>query len=169
MSQQLQVLEDPDEVVPRYNQRRGNRMVAASLVLLGACLLPVGPAWSPASWLRLVGVVLATAGLVLAAVAVVRLGRAGRIHPVPAQGSTVCTGGVYAWLRHPTYAGVMLLSAGVALAGGQLLAIPGMLGLGLMLAATARFEEDLLVDVHGWEYAAYACRVPAALPRGRHA
>ena len=74
--------------------------------------------------------------------------------------------GPYARMRHPIYTAmlIMLIATGVALSG------PASLGIGLLLFALGtaqriRIEEGLLRASFGQEFASYAARVPAVLPR----
>jgi protein-S-isoprenylcysteine O-methyltransferase Ste14 len=146
----------------------GNVLVAAQFTLLGLCALPLGPALPTAGIIRIIGIVVILAGLVVGAMGIASLGRSTRVHPVPASEATLRTTGIYAHIRHPMYLAVMLVAAGLTLAGGRLLALLATLALAAVLTAKARFEEDLLCEKFGWEYAAYCAKVPAVIPRPWH-
>lgn len=66
--------------------------------------------------------------------------------------------GPYRLLRHPGYLGFVLLGLGLAVGFSSL---SGLLGLALLIFSLAyriRIEESMLIQVFGWEYAAYTAR-----------
>jgi protein-S-isoprenylcysteine O-methyltransferase Ste14 len=80
------------------------------------------------------------------------------------------TAGPYAHLRHPLYAGSLLMGCGFALAAGKLVAmvvIP--LGVifyfGYYLRYKERVESERLEAIYGDEFRAYRANVPALFPR----
>jgi protein-S-isoprenylcysteine O-methyltransferase Ste14 len=81
------------------------------------------------------------------------------------------TSGPYAHLRHPLYAGTLLISAGLGVAlgpvGWGLLAGTGAWFAGLYFPAKERRESHLLEARYGLDYVRYRARVPALLPRPR--
>jgi protein-S-isoprenylcysteine O-methyltransferase Ste14 len=150
---------------PRAERKRliGNALILAQFGLLGLCLLPVGPVlWSG---LRVAGLVsMGLAGLV-GLLALAAMGRDLRVHPVPAEGVRLRTNGIYGVIRHPMYLAVLLAALGVVLSTGRLLAILAFAGLVVVLTAKAAFEDRLLQGRFGWQFAVYACRVPAIVPQ----
>jgi len=88
--------------------------------------------------------------------------------PEPRPGATLRTGGLYRLVRHPMYAGVVLVATAAALlstvAGDVVVA--GVLY--AFFALKARYEEGLLVQRYP-QYRAYAARTPRfwPLPRPR--
>lgn len=89
-----------------------------------------------------------------------RASAAGRAYLEP----SLVTSGLYAWIRHPLYAGTLL----------ALWTVPTMSNGRLLLAATltayiaigARFEEQDLARRHGDGYRSYRERVPGYVPLG---
>lgn len=145
----------------------GNALVAAQLLLMGACVAPVGPAMLTPIGFKVLGLALIATGLLVGVLAAVALGRSLRAHPIPADQGKLRTSGVYALVRHPMYLAVLLTAVGLTLLGGHLLALFATLALAAVLAAKAKLEEGLLYERFGWEYATYCSRVPAILPRIR--
>lgn len=166
MAEEADMSADPIDRAPG-RRRKGNILVAAQFSLLGLCVLPLGPALGLPPVVRLVGLASLVLGLVVGVLGLLGLGRDTRIHPVPSEATHLHTAGIYGYLRHPMYAAVMLVAIGATLASGRLLAMMATLALAGVLTVKARFEEDLLTEQFGWEYSAYAARVPAVIPRLR--
>lgn len=144
--------------------RTGTLLVVAQFTLIGLVLLPVGPAIGSGQ-LRPVGIALLVAGAVVGVLALLAMGSDTRVHPVPGQGASLHRNGIYAWIRHPMYAAVLLACAGVTVSTGRVLAIAAFVALAAVLHAKARFEDSLLDARFGWEFAVYAQRVPALVPQ----
>jgi len=75
--------------------------------------------------------------------------------------------GVYSWVRHPMYLGILLFCLGF------LLAVTSLLSLGILIVffvfydRMATYEEGGLVRILGEEYTAYQRRVPKWYPKVR--
>ncbi len=70
------------------------------------------------------------------------------------------TTGIYSKLRHPGYAGLILMYLGLSLVAGTLLALLVALILSILAVLTAFKEEVVLGEKFGDQYAEYAERVP---------
>lgn len=79
----------------------------------------------------------------------------------------LATTGPYARLRHPQYAGFVLIMFGFLLQWPTLLTLAMFPVLVAMYARLARREECEMAAQFGSEYAAYAVRTPAFFPRWR--
>ena len=140
---------------------RGTGYVVAQFVLMVAILLVVlvPPHW-PANGRELrwvVAAVLVAAGVAVCVAAGRALGGALVPCPAPVEGAPLVETGPYGVVRHPFYAGLLLVFTGWSLVAG-----PVSLGLTLALAVLwgfkARLEERHLRVAHqGWN--AYAQRV----------
>lgn len=150
---------------PDRARTAGNSLVAAQLFLMGACIAPFGPTIETPVGVKVLGLALIAAGLVVAVLAGAALGRSLRAHPTPATHGRLQTSGIFALVRHPMYLAVMMTAVGLTLLGGHLLALLATIALAAILTKKARLEEDLLSDRYGWEYSAYCARVPAIIPR----
>lgn len=143
-------------------RERGGWWVVGQFGLFGAVAVAAwidGPEISGGeAWAVAVGGVLLVAGATLAALAFAALGFEVTIYPEPVEGSSLATGGVYRYARHPIYGGVILLFV-----GGMLLVDSAV---GLMLAvclvpffwAKSSHEEQRLRRLHP-EYGDYCDRV----------
>jgi protein-S-isoprenylcysteine O-methyltransferase Ste14 len=80
----------------------------------------------------------------------------------------VVTAGPYKWIRHPSYAGLLLTVAGIGLALGNWLSAAACLALPLpALAWRIHVEEVELGRVLGDAYRAYQARTARLIPGGR--
>lgn len=148
--------------------RTGWVFVAVQVVLLVALVLvPSGTAWPMPTWLSVVRLVLVVAGLAVVVVAALNLGRSLTPTPVPNEGG-LRTDGLYRYVRHPIYTGVLLVVVGLTVGTRQWWG----LALGLVTVAfftvKARWEEARLAEAYPG-YAAYAAATPRFVPfaRGR--
>jgi protein-S-isoprenylcysteine O-methyltransferase Ste14 len=122
------------------------------------------PYWAP---LRVAGIVLLTAGLVVVVHAFVRFTMEGLGTPAPvAPPERLVVGGLYRYVRNPIYLALVAAIVGEALALGQ----PGLLLYAIAFAAAAAafvhwYEEPTLTRRFGEEYEAYRRAVPGWWPR----
>lgn len=148
-------------------QARGRWFVTAQFGLIALALVPVGPVLHGPDWLDTASTVAGVVGWFLGAVALVALGRATRVSPVPAAAAELRTGGVYGVVRHPMYAAVLLLVGGVALGSGRVVAGVSWALLAVVLHHKAAFEDRLLAARFGAAHEVYRTDVPALVPRLR--
>lgn len=143
----------------------GWTLVLTQTVLLAALLLlPDGSAWEVRGIFRVLALLLMAAGVFLVFAAAFQLGKALTAHPEPTENAVLRTDGLYRWVRHPIYSGVLFLGAGLAVDSGNPLAALAFLLLVVLLRYKAKLEEKLLRQRFP-EYAEYASRTPAFLPR----
>jgi protein-S-isoprenylcysteine O-methyltransferase Ste14 len=147
---------------PRH-RRIGTLLVVAQFVLIGLCLVPLGPTVGPGQ-LRALGLACLALAAVVGGLALLALGSATRVHPVPDARTPLQVSGIYAWVRHPMYAAVLLACTGVTLSTGRALSLVSVVALAVVLAIKARFEDRMLQEKFGWQFSVYASRVPALLP-----
>lgn len=142
-------------------------LVAGQVLLLAALvLLPAGDAWPVPGWLRATGLAAVAAGLVVALVAATALGRGLTAVPLPNRHAVLRTGGLYRWVRHPVYSGLLLAATGVVAVSASVVRAGVLVALVVLLHVKARFEErHLAARFEG--YAAYAARTPRFVPRVR--
>jgi protein-S-isoprenylcysteine O-methyltransferase Ste14 len=152
--------------VPPSLGDKGQGWVALQLVLLGVALLVglldlSGWASAYAGGLRYVGVLVMSAGVVLAVFAVLGLGSSLTALPAPVEAGTLRTDGVYGVVRHPIYSALLLVVLGWALVTSPWVLLVW-LALAVVLDLKRQVEEDFLERTYD-EYPAYRARVPWAL------
>jgi protein-S-isoprenylcysteine O-methyltransferase Ste14 len=134
--------------------------------LLGGALLflPAGQA----IWARLLGIAMAVIGLGVFAIAVLNHVQVNRalvnISPEPDASLHLVEIGLYRWIRHPIYLGVLLAAIGAALAHGHWVSILIAALLVMFFTYKSVFEERWLMRVYTG-YAAYRQRTGRFLPR----
>jgi protein-S-isoprenylcysteine O-methyltransferase Ste14 len=106
---------------------------------------------------------MAIAGVILL-VSFAALGNSLTASPLPKQRGQLITTGLYSYVRHPIYSGLLLLSLGVVLDAGWWPQLVIALMLFLLLRIKAQFEESLLRKAYP-KYAAYALKTPMFFPR----
>ena len=144
--------------------RTGWLFVAAQVVLLVALVLvPTGTAWPMPTWLRVVSVALIVVGLAGALMASVALGRALTATPVPNGRGELRTAGLYRYVRHPIYTGVLAVVVGITLGTRQWTGLALGLVTVVFFALKARWEEARLAEAFP-EYADYAAATPRFVP-----
>lgn len=141
--------------------------VAAQAALLGALIvLPGGTAWPTPAWLRAVGMVMIVAGVGLVIVAGLRLGPALTPTPVPTGAGELVTGGLYRYVRHPIYSGVLMAVAGLTLRSASWPTVVIALVTIAFFHVKAAWEEARLSETYPG-YDAYRRRTPRFVPRPR--
>jgi len=156
---------------------RGTRALNFGLFVVAVAVAEVlsfvigkhSPLWIPGAgndgWPIAAGLVIIWLGLAVRVWAVVVLGRSFRTTVEVDAGQAVVSHGPYRWVRHPSYAGLLLIAAGFGLAFGNW---PGLaICVLLPLAATLRrvqVEEYELTRVLGDPYLAYRDRTKRLIP-----
>jgi len=118
----------------------------------GGLLWPGGLVWPVVA-----GVVLIAAGIGLRAWSIAALGRFFQYWIKVQPGHRVVTGGPYRYVRHPSYTGIALVLAGIALACDDIWSLVAVAVLGgAGLAVRIRAEERQLTQALGAEYEHFA-------------
>lgn len=147
---------------------RGKLLVAGQFLLLGALVaLPWAVEGQSSSAARAAGYLMIVAGVGVVAVAGFRLDDALTPWPEPRATGSLRTDGIYGVVRHPIYAGVLLIGYGLAVRALSPWTVGAAVVLTLLLMAKARYEERLL-RAKFEQYKAYSEQVPRFLPRIRH-
>jgi len=139
-------------------------VIVQALLLLGLLVLPGREDWPTPSWLHNFTSILVAAGVVIVIVAAVNLGWSLTPSPVPSSSGSLRTTGLFRFVRHPIYTGVLLIIVGLVTASGSLLS----LGLGVVaiifFVFKARWEEAMLSERFD-AYQAFAQTTPRFIPR----
>jgi protein-S-isoprenylcysteine O-methyltransferase Ste14 len=148
---------------------RGTRVLIAltlgAAIGLAAAAESIAPSLGMPGAARVLGVIVMWLGLATRVWAIAALGAAFRTTVEVDAGQTVVSSGPYKWIRHPSYAGLLLITAGfglavgnwLALAAGLLLPLPGILW-------RIHVEEAELERVLGAAYGSYRARTTRLIP-----
>lgn len=141
--------------------------VLVQLILLAAViLLPARSDWTAPSWLSNSARALSLVGLLVVGIGLVNLGRSATPLPTPVRDGELRSHGLYRYVRHPIYSGVMAFAIGSAIPSGSIAAAVAALALIMWLAVKARWEERRLSARYPG-YSAYADRTPRFIPSWR--
>lgn len=148
---------------PARRRQLVNLLLGMQVGLIVVVVAPLGPTpWTPRPGL---GLGLVALGAVVGGLGALGLGRDLRFSPVPPSGGRLHRTGIYAFIRHPMYLGLILGALGVTVATGRLLALLGLVGLTALLSVKGRLEDVILERKFGWEFTVYSVRVPAIVPQ----
>ena len=151
--------------------RRDQYLAVAAVGLQGLLLVaffgaPRRHDWPVPGWLAATGSALVVAGTAVLVVAALNLGRSLTPLPTPAPWATLRTGGLYRFVRHPIYTGLVALVFGGAVTSGSAVRLVLALVLLGLLNRKASWEEDMLRRRYPG-YDDYAGRTPRFVPRVR--
>ena len=147
------------------DKRKGQLLVALQFALLFTLVVvraPRGTTWGPTFYT--LGQMLFFAGGAVVIASFRALGKSLTANPVPLEGAELVTTGMYSRVRHPVYAGLLVMSLGMVLTAASWQRGVVWLALLGLLTYKMRFEESLLVRTYPG-YATYMKTVPALLPR----
>ena len=136
-------------------------------LLVGLVVLPAGELWNRGA----VSAVIAGTAIVLGAMVGLagglRLGKTLTPLPIPKDDGELITSGVYGYVRHPLYTGVLLVTAGLVVWGASIAHVIGWFALWAVLMTKASAEEKMLHKRYR-EYQKYASMTGRLIPkRGR--
>ncbi len=138
-------------------------VVGQFVLLVLIITLPGGSVWPVPTWLDQVAFLLELVGFVALVVGVFNLGRSLTPLPTPVDHGELRTNGLYRWVRHPIYSGVIALAIGVSIRSASWgVALASLVLVGWFMAK-ARFEEQHLRRRYP-DYAAYAAKTPRFVP-----
>ena len=126
-------------------------------------VLPGRQDWPVPAALTAVCSVGTVVGLAVMVIAATGLGRGLTATPLPNAHATLRTGGLYRFVRHPIYSGLLLMMASITLASGSGFRLLTLGVLVVLLTVKARWEEARLAQRFEG-YADYAARTPRFIP-----
>ncbi len=145
------------------DKKIGYAYVAGQLALIALIIaLPRRSDW-PGGELNGVAWLIFLAGVVIMIIGALGLGSALTAHPDPNGRSELKTGGLYAYVRHPIYLGVLVTMLGVTIRTRSFIALGAYIGLSALLHFKANWEEKQL-RAHFPDYDEYAKRVGRLIP-----
>jgi protein-S-isoprenylcysteine O-methyltransferase Ste14 len=144
--------------------RTARLLVAGQFTLIGILvLLPGRHDWPVPRMLTIVCTVTTLIGLAVMVAGATGLGRGLTATPLPNAHAQLRTGGLYRFVRHPIYSGLILTMASLTVASGSALRLFTLAVLVLLLTLKARWEEARLSQRFEG-YADYAARTPRFVP-----
>ena len=138
-------------------------VVAQFALLAGLAFVPQSSLWPVATAALLAAIVLVVGGGLIALLGARGLGAALTATPVPKEKSVLVTTGLYSWVRHPIYTGLLIVGLGLVVLGSSVVHIVLWFALLALLAVKARWEERMLVVAYP-DYAAYAATTGRFVP-----
>ncbi|CAB4636488.1 unannotated protein [freshwater metagenome] len=149
------------------NRLKGNLLVLGQFVLLGLLILVPSSGLNTgvfSYFLSLVSISALFLGFVILAFSALALGKSLTAHPIPGKNAELVTDGLYRYVKHPIYSGLILLAFGLTIAGGIFPHAIFFVALLLLLNYKANFEEKLLTGTYAG-YAEYSRKTGRFLPR----
>jgi protein-S-isoprenylcysteine O-methyltransferase Ste14 len=119
---------------------------------------------SVSDWMAYSGLVLVTSGTIMFIWARLVLGMnySGHLSVTTEQVLVQC--GPYRLIRHPAYAGYLLMAFGIGLGYASIVGLASVLLLLLMLTYRIRLEEEVLTEHFGEDYRMYALKTKRLIP-----
>jgi protein-S-isoprenylcysteine O-methyltransferase Ste14 len=153
------------EPAPSHGDRRIARLlVLVQFILLGLIvLLPDADTWTLPVALGRAARVAEWVGIIVMVVAAAALGRGLTAAPLPNSHAKLRTGGLYRFVRHPIYTGLLLFAVASTTLSGSVWVVVASAALVLLINTKARWEERHLAQRFP-EYAAYAARTHRFIP-----
>lgn len=138
-------------------------VVAQVGLLLLIIVAPSGDDWATPGWLTIIGWIISIVGVGIALAASMRLGAALTPTPVPTGRGELTTHGMYRYVRHPIYTGVLAIVVGIVIRSGSI--TTAIIGLVLIafFRVKSRWEEQQLRD-HYAGYEEYCLVTPRFVP-----
>lgn len=132
------------------------------VVIIGVPLPRFGESFP--DWVVGVGSVMVWVGLVILALSIFKLGGSLTASPIPKNDSELKTDGLYKWMRHPIYSGLIATGLGLAIESESLLSLLVAVALILLLNYKAKWEESFLLERYP-EYRTYMSKTGRFVPR----
>ena len=145
------------------NKAKGNILVAIQFILIAAILLmAIDEVNEP--WIYIGGVLFIAPGLVILVISFKSLGRSLTANPVPLDNAKLVETGIYKYVRHPIYTGLLIAMLGSVVQSMAIVKFFVWLALLALLTYKAKFEEGLLAKKYPG-YVEYMKRTGRFVPR----
>jgi protein-S-isoprenylcysteine O-methyltransferase Ste14 len=148
------------------DKKKSQVLVTIQFILLAVIFfLPVSaPAASTPSWILELGSFIVWPGLGMVLISIFKLGQSLTTSPIPKEDSELKTDGLYKWIRHPIYTGLIITTLGIALEVGSVGKLFFVAGLIVLFNYKAKWEESLLLERYP-EYRTYMSKTGRFVPR----
>jgi protein-S-isoprenylcysteine O-methyltransferase Ste14 len=152
-------------------QDRGSMMVLwvvnCSAITVGLWYAATRPAtmFHGATWVRSLALAILVLGLAIRWTAMLQLGRAFSVNVAIREGQRVMHSGLYRWMRHPSYTGLLLAYLALGVRSLNWVSV-GIIMVPVMAALLYRIrvEEAVLTQAFGEQYRAYCAATPRLIP-----
>ena len=138
-------------------------VVVQVVLIVTVLLLPTGDAWAVSPGVATAARLFQLLGALVLGVALINLGRSLTPLPTPVPDGELHTGGLYRWVRHPIYSGIIALGLGAAVRSGNPWTAATVAALIGWFMLKARWEEQHLRSRYDG-YARYAAGTPRFVP-----
>lgn len=148
------------------DKNKSNLLVTVQFLLLAVIIGVPLPRFGEdfPDWMVGVGSVLVWVGLVILALSIFKLGGSLTASPIPKNDSQLKTDGLYKWMRHPIYTGLIATAMGLAIETEAFLSMLVALVLIALLNYKAKWEETFLLERYP-EYRTYMSKTGRFVPR----
>lgn len=116
-------------------------LVSIQLVLFIVYTIPVGWSLEFFLWFKIFGWVMAFFGFIVLALALLQLNKNLSPFPTPKNSAVLIQNGLYAWVRHPIYSGILLLFFGYGIYQDSLFKIVITIILWVLFYFKTQYEE----------------------------
>ncbi|MEO9211422.1 MAG: isoprenylcysteine carboxylmethyltransferase family protein [Ginsengibacter sp.] len=120
--------------------------------------------FSVTHWLQLLGVFLFITGIIMSVASIVTLNKNLSPFPTPKQSAVLIQSGIYKYIRHPIYSGILFFTLGFSMYSENTLRLLIFFALLILFRFKAAYEEKLLQDKFS-NYGAYKNTTGMFLPR----
>ena len=105
-------------------------------------------------WLQLIGLFLSIAGIIISLLSLLTLNKNLSPFPTPKPGAELIQSGIYKFIRHPIYSGILFITFGYSIFSENTLRLLIFFALLILFCFKAAYEEKLLEDKFS-NYAVY--------------
>ncbi|MFY9304012.1 MAG: methyltransferase [Rhodoluna sp.] len=149
------------------NRLKGNLLVLGQFILIGLLIFVPSSGISTGAFtffFATLSIVLLLAGFVILGLSALALGKSLTAHPIPGKDAVLVTDGLYRFVKHPIYSGLLLAALGLTIVGGFFPHALFFVALVFLLNYKASFEEALLTKAYAG-YADYSKKTGRFVPR----
>jgi protein-S-isoprenylcysteine O-methyltransferase Ste14 len=146
---------------------KGNLLVLGQFVLIALLILVPSSGLNTGVFSYFLSALSLTSlfiGFVILALSALALGKSLTAHPMPSKNAVLVTDGLYRFVKHPIYSGLILAAFGLTIAGGFFPHVIFFVALLVLLNYKASFEEKLLASTYPG-YAEYSRKTGRFIPR----
>lgn len=145
------------------DKTKGNVLVAIQFVFIAA-IVAIPSAAVDVPWIYFGGVLFIAPGIIILFISFKNLGRSLTANPVPLDKGNLVETGIYKYVRHPIYTGLLLAMLGTVVQSMDIVKFLVWLALLALLTYKAIFEESLLAKKYPG-YVEYMKRTGRFVPR----